>query len=78
MRIAANVNKLSRIRRFVQQSISQLEITKEEIDDIVLSVDEAATNIILHGYRGEPGVIEISVGIIHIILTLGYRFIQRI
>jgi serine/threonine-protein kinase RsbW len=31
------------------------------VDDILLAVDEAATNIIVHGYRGQPGDIEIEV-----------------
>jgi serine/threonine-protein kinase RsbW len=28
---------------------------------MLLAVDEAATNIIVHGYRGQPGAIEIDV-----------------
>jgi len=31
------------------------------IDDLVLAVDESATNIIMHGYRGQPGDIEVEI-----------------
>jgi serine/threonine-protein kinase RsbW len=31
------------------------------VNDIVLAVDEAVTNIIIHGYAGQPGDIEIRV-----------------
>jgi serine/threonine-protein kinase RsbW len=30
------------------------------VEDVLQAVDEAATNIILHGYRGQPGEIEIE------------------
>jgi len=60
MRVEANVKNLTKIRNFVGQSTSGLGITQDTVDDIVLAVDEAATNIILHGYKEGPGMIEIE------------------
>ena len=59
--IESNVNNLAKIRNFVRKSISGLGMTKETILDIVLAVDEAATNIITHGYKDETGMINIEV-----------------
>jgi serine/threonine-protein kinase RsbW len=61
LRIEADVKNLVKIRTFIQDSISNLGVDQEMIDDIILAVDEAATNIILHGYQGQPGLIEIEV-----------------
>jgi len=60
MRVEANVKNLTKIRNFVGQSTSGLGITQDTVDDIVLAVDEAATNIILHGYKERPGMLEIE------------------
>lgn len=38
-----------------------LGVDAATIPDVVLAVDEAATNIILHGYQGQEGIIEIEV-----------------
>lgn len=61
IQIEADVKNLVKIRSFVQQSVSELGVIQEEIDDVILAVDEAATNIILHGYKEEPGMLEIEV-----------------
>ena len=34
--------------------------THSEIYDLILAVNEVATNIVVHGYRGQPGAIEIE------------------
>lgn len=45
------------------------------MDDLVQAVDEAATNIIVHGYRGEPGNIELTAELVgdDIVVTLEDR-----
>jgi serine/threonine-protein kinase RsbW len=45
------------------------------MDDLVQAVDEAATNIIVHGYRGTPGTIELTAELIDddIVMTLEDR-----
>ena len=61
LHVDADVANLVKIREFVQQSTSAQGVTQEIIDDIVLAVDEAVTNIIVHGYKDQPGIIEIEV-----------------
>ena len=38
-----------------------LKADRDAIDDMLQAVDESATNIFVHGYRGRPGNIEIEV-----------------
>ena len=61
IRVNADVKNLAEIRRFIEASAESLQVGTAAAGEIVLAVDEAATNIILHGYRGQPGFIEIVV-----------------
>jgi len=61
LRIAAELKNLSIIRRFVRETTTALGADPDAISDVVLAVDEAATNSIVHGYQGQPGIIEIKV-----------------
>jgi serine/threonine-protein kinase RsbW len=61
LRLIADVNDLAAIRRFVRETITQARGSTQAADDLVLAVDELATNIITHGYRGQPGAIEIVI-----------------
>ena len=61
LHIEANVNNLAKIRKFVQQATSALGVTQDTINDIILAVEEAAANIIIHGYKNQPGMIKIVV-----------------
>jgi len=60
--IAARAEHLAKIRHFVEHTAAALGAGQEEIDDLVLAVDEAATNVIVHGYQCQPGLIEVEVG----------------
>lgn len=60
--ITAELKNLAVIRRFVQETATALKADPAAIPDVILAVNEAATNIIVHGYRGQPGIIEIEVG----------------
>lgn len=57
----ANVFELGHIRQFVRETALALGADPEAMHEVVLAVDEAATNIIVHGYRGQPGQIEVEV-----------------
>jgi len=59
--VESDVNNLVKLRRFLYESTSALGVPNEKIDDIILAVDEAATNIMIHGYQGQRGMIEIYV-----------------
>jgi serine/threonine-protein kinase RsbW len=60
LQIAAELNNLANIRRFIQDSAAQLQADSDAISDVVLAVDEAVNNIIVHGYRSRAGIIEVA------------------
>jgi len=62
LRIAAKVENLATIRDFVAEHALAVGVPQKILDPVVLATDEAATNIIMHGYQGQPGDIEMSVG----------------
>jgi anti-sigma regulatory factor (Ser/Thr protein kinase) len=57
----AELANLSVIRRFVEDSARSLSADGRTAEDLAQAVDECATNIIEHGYRGEPGTIEVEI-----------------
>lgn len=57
----AAVDKLREVRRFVESSARALGVNETAVSDLVLAVDEAFTNIIVHGYKNQPGSVEISI-----------------
>jgi serine/threonine-protein kinase RsbW len=62
IRIDAELKNLSAIRRFVQEKAAGFGANQDMIADLILATDEAATNIIVHGYQYQPGTIEIEMG----------------
>ena len=60
LHVAADVAQLATIRAFVEQQARVLDVDASAIYDLVLAVNEVATNIVVHGYRSQPGVIEIE------------------
>jgi serine/threonine-protein kinase RsbW len=61
LRISAELKNLATIRQFVEETALALRVDSKAIPDIVQAVDEAATNIVVHGYFGQPGDIEIEI-----------------
>jgi serine/threonine-protein kinase RsbW len=65
LRLPAVLGNLRAIRSFVDEQARLVSVPQRRIDDLVLAVDEAATNIVLHGYEGRvntaSSVIEIEV-----------------
>jgi len=59
--VAAQVENLAEIRRFVREEAAALGAGEEEICDLELAVDEAACNIVCHGYEGRGGTIRVGV-----------------
>ena len=60
LEIEASLDHLEEIRGFVESSARDAGVDDPAISDLVLAVDEAVTNIIIHGYRNQSGKIEIS------------------
>jgi len=62
LHIAAELKNLAAICLFVEEVATALGVDPAIIPDVVLAVDEAASNIIIHGYQGQGGAVEIEVG----------------
>jgi serine/threonine-protein kinase RsbW len=61
LRIPAKRELLVEIRAFINKQAAAAKIRPALIADLVQAVDEAASNIIIHGYKDGPGEIEIEV-----------------
>lgn len=58
--IHAARENLAALRNFIRGSLETANLPAGVIDDVVQAVDEAACNIITHGYRGKPGLITVD------------------
>ena len=58
---SATLENLKEFREFAQESGSALEVRPEILGDLGLVVDEAVTNIVVHGYANDGGPVEILV-----------------
>lgn len=52
--VKSRTENLSKIRDFVSSNASEAGFNKDEIDEIILAVDEACTNVIKHAYKYSP------------------------
>jgi serine/threonine-protein kinase RsbW len=59
-RVTADLAALTAIRHFVAATGMSFGLEDEIVVDIVQAVDEAVTNIVMHGYRHNPGPVEIE------------------
>jgi len=59
--VAAKLERLADIRTFVRERATVLDVDPTTIGDLISAVDEAAANVIAHGYRGQEGILEIEV-----------------
>jgi glutamate/tyrosine decarboxylase-like PLP-dependent enzyme/anti-sigma regulatory factor (Ser/Thr protein kinase) len=62
LRIPADLERLAEVRRFVTERATTLGADPDILPDLLLAVDEAVTNAIVHGYKGREGFVEIEVG----------------
>lgn len=61
---AAEIGSLPGIRAFVRERLAAAGVAGAMADDVVLAVEEAAMNVITHGFRGiDPGslIVELDV-----------------
>ncbi len=59
--VLAEVENLSAIRCWLEDAAADLGADPSAVEGLVQAVDEAATNICVHGYGDKPGPIEIEV-----------------
>ena len=52
--VKGKTENLARIRTFIQSIASSVGFAQESIDNMILAVDEACTNIIKHAYKSYP------------------------
>ncbi len=52
--IKSRTENLTTVRSFVRTAAEEIDMPSEVIEDIILAVDEAATNIIKHAYNSFP------------------------
>lgn len=73
--VDADVARLAEVRAAIRDVARACEAPSTCIDDLVQAVDEAVTNVIVHGYRGEPGTIDLTAELIgdDIVITLEDR-----
>ena len=58
--VTADVERLAEVRAFVREAVATFGGSNRVADDLVQAVDEATSNVILHGHGGAPGEIEIE------------------
>jgi serine/threonine-protein kinase RsbW len=60
LRISAELNELEAMRRFIEEQAQALGVESSAVYDVLLAMEELSINIVLHGYRGQPGTIEVE------------------
>ncbi|MBT8391455.1 MAG: ATP-binding protein [Ignavibacteriaceae bacterium] len=62
LKVKSRTDNLSVIRDFISSNALEAGLSEKTVDNIMLAVDEACTNIIKHAYRSFPeGEIEIKI-----------------
>jgi serine/threonine-protein kinase RsbW len=60
LRVPAALDRLAEVRALVRDVADASNAPVVCMDDLVQAVDEAATNVVVHGYRGGPGWLEVT------------------
>lgn len=61
LQIEAALENLAAIRDFITAAATALGFEADAASGMILAVDEAASNAIMHGYRNGPGDLELEV-----------------
>ena len=73
LQVPAELQNLGVIRRFIQETAIALGSDRIAVDDMLQAVEEAAANIVVHGYGGQPGDIEVEVSLEQTMLVVRLR-----
>jgi serine/threonine-protein kinase RsbW len=60
LRFPADVERLAEMRAAVREVAHACDAPADCLEDLVQAVDEAATNVIVHGYRNDSGMIDFT------------------
>ena len=61
IRVPAELRHLEEVRAFIRTCALESSAPETCVDDLVQAVDEAATNVIVHGYAGREGWLDVAV-----------------
>ena len=56
---AAQTSDLASVRTFVQEHAGPM-LSVEQLEDLIQAVDEMSTNVLVHGYRKQPGPLTVE------------------
>ena len=57
--VKASLDNLQQIRSYIDRAGERLGVNERTLGDLRLVVDEAVTNVVLYGYEGVDGTIEL-------------------
>lgn len=60
LRVPADVKRLAEVRAFIREAVASFGGSKRASEDLVQAVDEVTCNVMLHGYDGDAGEIELE------------------
>jgi len=63
LHVPGSVDHLAEVRAFVRDAVAEFGGSKRVADDLVQACDEATCNVMLHGYQGEPGDIDVEASV---------------
>jgi serine/threonine-protein kinase RsbW len=61
LHLESDLEGLAEVRAFVRECATTLGASPRAIDDLVQATDEASCNIMIHGYAGKPGPIDVAI-----------------
>lgn len=62
LEVAGDTRNLAVVREFLRNNIERSALPDSEANKVILAVDEAVANIILHGYDGrDDGTVEVTI-----------------
>ena len=57
--VNASLENLQKVRQYIDRAGALLGVNENALGDLRLAVDEAVTNVILHGYDDLPGTVDV-------------------
>ena len=57
--VKASLDNLQKVRQYIDRTGENLGVSESALGDLRLVVDEAVTNVIIHGYDDRDGIVEL-------------------